>query len=700
MSRWAAELVPAVERMLVLSAAPTLVTEIKLLLTLLATRAGTVLLTGSPVAFPDQPPAQRLAAIHAWRTSALPPFRKAGTGLVSVLLLIFYRASEFAQRAVGYPIGPATDYTKHRPADSGPQEEVYPYTFLNDTLAADGDRDGAAPGPLAVDTDVVVIGSGSGGSVAAAHIAASGLRVLVVDKGIYVHPSQYTGRELDGYQRLYDGEGLLLSSDGGMAVISGATFGGGSTINWSACLKPRAFARRAWASAPAAGGFGVPYFAHPQFTADLNFVCERMGATTAHTHHNLANSLLALGSQRTGMEVLPVPQNTGEHTHFCGKCQYGCPGNEKQGAINTWLRDAAEHGAQFMTRTAVKRVLFDDPQDARRATGVLATVAGRDLTIRASTAVVVAAGSMQTPAVLLRTPQLKANPQIGRNLHLHPVSIVVGLYDFPVDPWEGGLLTTVNNAAELVDARGWGAKVEVIASAPSFTAALLGRMGAEHKKLMMQYKHSFAMLVLTRDRDGGTITVDSKGRMQFSYKVSAHDERSLTGGVLVAADVHMGAGAKAVYTGQVDVPPFEVGDDVVSVASPGETTPLVGTTYPPEAVQRDLSSPRYQAWRAQVTKTGFPHLSTTIGSAHQMSSCRMAASAKHGACDPLGRVHGARGLYVADASLMPEASGVNPMVTAMACAKHAARTVVSDAGKPVGAQPPSLAADAAATSKL
>ncbi len=53
-------------------------------------------------------------------------------------------------------------------------------------------------------------------------------------------------------------------------------------------------------------------------------------------------------------------------------------------------------------------------------------------------------------------------------------------------------------------------------------------------------------------------------------------------------------------------------------------------------------------------------------SAHQMGSARMGASPRDSVCDPRGEVHAVRGLYIADASAFPSASGVNPMITTAA----------------------------------
>jgi len=64
-------------------------------------------------------------------------------------------------------------------------------------------------------------------------------------------------------------------------------------------------------------------------------------------------------------------------------------------------------------------------------------------------------------------------------------------------------------------------------------------------------------------------------------------------------------------------------------------------------------------------------------SAHQMGTCRIGSDAASAVCDASGAVFGMSGAYVADASLFPASSGVNPMITIMALARHVARGLMA-----------------------
>ena len=100
-------------------------------------------------------------------------------------------------------------------------------------------------------------------------------------------------------------------------------------------------------------------------------------------------------------------------------------------------------------------------------------------------------------------------------------------------------------------------------------------------------------------------------------------------------------------------------------------------TVPP---QRSLTEPRFVAFQRQIEKIGFQTLRVILGSAHQMSSCRMGAHPSSSACDPLGRVRGVDRLWVADGSSLPEASGANPMLTILGTARGIARNMARELG--------------------
>ena len=64
-------------------------------------------------------------------------------------------------------------------------------------------------------------------------------------------------------------------------------------------------------------------------------------------------------------------------------------------------------------------------------------------------------------------------------------------------------------------------------------------------------------------------------------------------------------------------------------------------------------------------------------SAHQMGSCRIGDDPAKTVGDPWGQLHDTKGVWIADASAFPTASGVNPMLTIMAMARRTAGAIAA-----------------------
>lgn len=284
-------------------------------------------------------------------------------------------------------------------------------------------------------------------------------------------------------------------------------------VNWSASLRPQHFIREQWAK-----NHGLPYFLSKEYADSIEAVCERMGVSDEHFKHNKANQLLIAGSKKLGYPIATIPQNTGGHAHACGHCGFGCVYSEKQSGPVTWLRDAAEAGAKFMIETQVEQLLFaanptsplptrsnldDYTPSSKRKYCIGALVKNRRgqlALVRAREAVIVSAGTINSPAILMRSG-LK-NPRIGRNLRLHPVTPTTGYYDEPIETWNGAIMTAVSNVQENWDGSHHGVKLEVVMAMPGAQAsAFVGwKSSKEHKKTMAQWRNQMTLIAIARDR--------------------------------------------------------------------------------------------------------------------------------------------------------------------------------------------------------
>jgi hypothetical protein len=86
--------------------------------------------------------------------------------------------------------------------------------------------------------DVIVVGSGAGGGVAASELAQAGFSVLVIEKGPYLHQDDMKpDDDAFAFANMFEGGGFISNSAGSVSILAGSNFGGGTTINYLGSLK-------------------------------------------------------------------------------------------------------------------------------------------------------------------------------------------------------------------------------------------------------------------------------------------------------------------------------------------------------------------------------------------------------------------------------------------------------------------------------
>src|SRR5712671_6992774 len=119
-----------------------------------------------------------------------------------------------------------------------------------------------------------VIGSGAGGGVAAAVLAAAGKEVIVLEAGCYFDDADFDGAELKGFQRLYAEFGFASTRDHSVGFLAGECLGGGTVVNYCTSFRTPSEIRQEWAEE------GVEWIGGPEFTKSLDAVCERLSVNT------------------------------------------------------------------------------------------------------------------------------------------------------------------------------------------------------------------------------------------------------------------------------------------------------------------------------------------------------------------------------------------------------------------------------------
>lgn len=392
--------------------------------------------------------------------------------------------------------------------------------------------------------------------------------------------------------------------------------------------------RQDWAST-----FKLPYFTSTAFQDDLDAVCQYMGVS-APTSQNIQNKILLEGARRNGFLHAAVPQNNGGVAHNCNHdCANGCRSGGKKGGVHSWLIDAARSGATFVTDVDVRRIVLSKDNQAE---GVLVRDAGGKETVIKAPRVFVCGGSIESPALLLRSKI--RNARVGQSLYLHPTNYVYGVFPQRTYPTDGQILTSVVGEYANLSPSGHGVRVETGIMQPVVASTLIQwEGGAEAKARIAKHPHMVGCIAIARDRSPGRVRIDGDGQPVVDYTVSAFDTNSILQGSVLAAKCLVTMGAEEIIVAGRGTKPWKKGDD-------------------------------FEAW-TKLVEASSPGC---YGTAHQMGSNRMSSSPAVGVCDPTGAVWGVKGVYVADASVLPSATGVNPMICTMAIARKVVKEALLD----------------------
>jgi choline dehydrogenase-like flavoprotein len=620
---------------------------------------------------------QRERLLQTWSQSRIGLLRKGFMALKKITTFLYYGYSDDTPEHRVNPVWAAIGYPGPLATTSSPSLSTSPSTPLQTLLAED---------QSVLTCDVVVIGSGAGGGVVAGELAEAGLNVIVLEKGAHYAQHEFNQRETSMMAALYEAGGTLTTRNGAVSVLAGSCLGGGTTVNWSAALRAPRYVLEAWA-----GKHGVEHVLSDEFSQSFAAVERALDVDTDESAHNPQNQALHDGAVRLGYDIGTIPRNAKGCVHAtsatsaasaasaarsvtaansvedqtdhdipckaCGYCCFGCQHGTKQSTVVTYLQRAFECGTRIYASTEASSVMIEQGIPKNKAVGVKAvqrTFDGRlrEFSVRARL-VVVAAGSIHTPALLMRSGV--QHPHLGRHLNFHPTVSVAGRYARPMNPWWGNMMTALSNEVARLDGayKEYGAKLET----PPIHAGLMAlalpwRSGRQHKETMLTAQNTGAFIVLTRDRDGGSVALDKRGKAVLDYDLSSYDLRHVIAGMQAAARLHIAAGAEELIFPHNSARVFRVND---------------ARTEPTEqALERFLADMPRWGWRANEF---------ALFTAHQMASCRMGSTRADHPLAPDGSLYDVENLYVADASAMPECSGANPMLTTQAMAHYTAQGI-------------------------
>ena len=514
--------------------------------------------------------------------------------------------------------------------------------------------------------DVCIIGSGAGGAVAAKELAQTGLSVVVLEAGENHDSATFSRHTPEMLLRLFWEGGMRATHDGSVLISQGRGVGGSTVHNLCYAVRPPDPILKRWEAE-----FGIQDLSPSDLNPSLDRVEMNLGVQQIEEEQvNRLNRIVHRGCQAMGWRGIVQRHNRGPCPECSADCLLGCPASQprigKQSMAVSYIPQALAAGARLYTDCLAEGIVVENG----RAVGVTARFRSVDmclprqanakldnpdnsegkrgheicrLTVRSS-AVVLAAGAINSPQLWLNSRLPDLGKQVGRNLHLHPAIFVGGLFDEQVDAYQGipqsfyvdhflDLARDPESGYLLMPA--FGPMALVAASLPSF--------GREHRDLMRSYRTIVGLLVLLHDRSSGRVRVNRRGAPVIRYCLNGTDRASLTEGLIHGAQLLFAAGAKEItlpYTQRLVI-----------------------------KCESDLE---------MIRQRGIVEHEILIASSHPQGTLRMGSNPRKAVVDSYGEAHAVKGLFVADASLFPTSIGVPPMLTIGAMADRIARRLAEN----------------------
>jgi choline dehydrogenase-like flavoprotein len=480
---------------------------------------------------------------------------------------------------------------------------------------------GSSPVARHHDCDVLIIGSGAGGATTAAVLAEAGHQVLIVEEGPWVDQGAVVPFSLDQMDRQYRSGGVTVALGlPSIAYTEGRCAGGGTEVNSGLYRRPPEATLERWRA-----DYRISDFDGDRLGAICDEVEAELSVQTVPGAQTEASDILRRGAASLGWDHDEIPR-------WMTYPEGGAASDgRRQSMTRTYLPRAFAAGASMLAEHRLDRIICKDGR-ALRAELTSTADGERPVTISFRD-IFVCGGAIQTPSILQRAG---FRHRVGRTLAVHPTVKLAARFDSVVNTPDDVPVYQVKEFAPDLSFGGSASHPGLVALALSDNWRSFGAAVTAWPEMAIYYA------AITSQGRGWVQALPGVRDPLVTYHLTSRDRHLLGQGLARLALLMLEAGALEVLPSYRDAPAVRTRADLATMTS------------------------RFATSKASVMTV---HLCSTVPMGEHPHRC---------ATDSYGKVTGAENLRVNDASLLPDAPGVNPQASVMAVAIRNARHFVDE----------------------
>tara|TARA_B110000503_G_scaffold80101_1_gene122813 strand:+ start:3321 stop:4874 length:1554 start_codon:yes stop_codon:yes gene_type:complete len=501
-----------------------------------------------------------------------------------------------------------------------------------------------------INAQVCIIGSGCGGSTLAKKLTDSGIDVVMLERGGYYPASTMDQNELNMAGKISMNRNLETNHDGGNMIIGGNNIGGASVHYWADSYRTPDFKLAEWQN---------EYGMQGHTRADLSPAWDEI-EQNLHIHaaeepyFNRMNQLIRESAHKLGWHGHNVPQAR-HHCQKSGHCMQGCLYDAKQSQAITHIPMAIKQGARVYADAEATQFVYAGSSVKSLIVSMIDRASNRPSGIQMvvnADQFVVSAGGFNSSFFLMKQGLKEKLPELGKHISMNPSVMVHGLYGEEITLWRNipaafGIDQYLQKSFTNDTYREGGYILMANQIQPAFFAAVLPGYGESHGDLMKQMKNIGGTISWMDDipDELGEVQLNDDGSKTIHYGYGPTTQKVLKDSIHKQIQLQFTAGAQKVII---------AGHQGITLESLDELHKVDDLVI--EAGGLFLASP------------------------HPGGGCRMGENPSNSVVGFDHKVHGLDNVFVADSSVFPTSSALDPSLTIMGFSHIAAKSIIAARG--------------------